>query len=136
MLCFHRMKQRRFMAASVVPPNSHKRAVIFQISVIMVMLLSLLRSATSLTQIHQIHAQILIHGLPLQTHLISKLIDLHSLDYARAVLDQTSSSSDFSWNSLIRAYTIHGSPRNSLFLYLKMLQSSAKPSTLLRTLLS
>ncbi|RVW51883.1 Pentatricopeptide repeat-containing protein [Vitis vinifera] len=94
----------------------------------MVMLLSLLRTATSLTQIHQIHAQTLIHGLPLQTHLIPKLIDLHSIDYARFVLDQTPSPTDFSWNSLIRAYTVHGSPQNSLFLYLKMLRSSTKPS--------
>ncbi|KAJ9692037.1 hypothetical protein PVL29_011235 [Vitis rotundifolia] len=36
------------------------------------------------------------------------------MDHARFILDQTPSPTDFSWNSLIRAYTLHDSPQNSL----------------------
>ncbi|KAK9288137.1 hypothetical protein L1049_016585 [Liquidambar formosana] len=92
------------------------------------MFLPLLRTSTSLTQIHQIHAQILIHGLPLQNHLLAKLADLNFIDYAHSVFDQIPSPTDFSWNSLIRGYTLRGSPHNSLFLYLEMLRSSIRPS--------
>ncbi|KAF8369504.1 hypothetical protein HHK36_022827 [Tetracentron sinense] len=92
------------------------------------MFLPLIRSSTSLTQIHQIHAQILVHGFPLHNHLLAKLVDLHSIDYARSIFDQIPSPTDFSWNAIIRGYTLDGSPHKSLFFYSKMLQDGVKPS--------
>ncbi|KAE8022609.1 hypothetical protein FH972_008394 [Carpinus fangiana] len=92
------------------------------------MFLSLLRSATSLTHLHQIHAQILVHGLPLQNQLLAKLVDLNFIDHARFVFDQTLPPTDFSWNTLIRGYTLQGSPLESLFLYLKMRREGVRPS--------
>ncbi|KAF5203834.1 Pentatricopeptide repeat-containing protein [Thalictrum thalictroides] len=92
-------------------------------------MIPLLRSSTNLTQIHQIHAQIIINGLlPLHSHLLGKLIDLRYLEYARFVFDQISSPTDYSWNSMIRCYTINGYPQDSLSLYLKMLQNDVNPS--------
>ncbi|RVX17001.1 Pentatricopeptide repeat-containing protein [Vitis vinifera] len=39
------------------------------------------------------------------------------MDHTRFILDQTPSPTDFSWNSLIRAYTLHDSPQNSKSLF-------------------
>lgn len=92
------------------------------------MFLPLIRSSSSLSQIHQVHAQILLHGLPLQNHLLDKLVDLNFIDYAQSVFNQIPSPSDFSWNSFIRGYTLHGSPQNSMFLYLEMHRGNNRPS--------
>ncbi|XP_058082380.1 pentatricopeptide repeat-containing protein At1g08070, chloroplastic-like [Magnolia sinica] len=90
--------------------------------------LPILFNSNSLTQIYQIHAQILIHALPLHNHLLSKLIDLRSIDYAQSVFDHMPSPNDYSWNSMIKAYTVNGPFGNSLSLYSQMLQQGVKPS--------
>ncbi|KAJ9686993.1 hypothetical protein PVL29_015731 [Vitis rotundifolia] len=61
---------------------------------------------------------IVIHGPSIQTCVISKLIGLNSIDYARFILDQTPSPTDFPWNSFIKADTLQDSSQNSLVLYL------------------
>ncbi|XP_057958911.1 pentatricopeptide repeat-containing protein At1g08070, chloroplastic-like [Malania oleifera] len=92
------------------------------------MFLQLLRGSTSVAQIHQLHAQILVHGISLQNHLLAKLVDLNSVDYARSVFDRIHSPSDFSWNSLIKGYIQDAIPQNSLILFLEMLRSGIRPS--------
>ncbi|MCL7038927.1 hypothetical protein MKW94_005981 [Papaver nudicaule] len=92
------------------------------------MFLNLLRSSGNLTQISQIHAQIIVNGLALHTQFLSKLIELQSVDYARAVFNQLPSPTDYSWNSMIRLYTVNGFPQHSLSLYSEMLKKDHKPS--------
>ncbi|KAI3951907.1 hypothetical protein MKW92_031010 [Papaver armeniacum] len=92
------------------------------------MFLNLLRSSSNLTQITQIHAQIIVNGIALHTHFLSKLIELRLVDYARAFFNQIPSPTDYSWNSMIRLYTLNGLPQNSISLYSEMLKNDCKPS--------
>ncbi|KAK9086718.1 hypothetical protein Syun_029112 [Stephania yunnanensis] len=94
-------------------------------------LLLLLRTSTNLHQIHQIHAQIILHNLPIQSHLLSKLADLRRLDYAQSIFNQITSPTDHSWNSIIKCHSlcIHSS-QNSLLFYTKMLTTHVRPTNL------
>ncbi|XXG80758.1 hypothetical protein AAC387_Pa09g1547 [Persea americana] len=93
------------------------------------LLLLLLRNSTSLSHILQIHTQILIHALPIHNHLLSKLVDLRiSVHYARSVFDQIPHPNDYSWTSIIKAYSLLGPFQNSLHFYSQMLRNSIKPT--------
>ncbi|KAI3853696.1 hypothetical protein MKW98_025213 [Papaver atlanticum] len=92
------------------------------------MFLNLLRSSSNLTQITQIHAQIIVNGIALHTHFLSKLIELRLVDYARVFFNQIPSPTDYSGNSMIRLYTLNGFPQKSISLYSEMLKNDYKPS--------
>ncbi|RZC47321.1 hypothetical protein C5167_040260 [Papaver somniferum] len=92
------------------------------------MFLNLLRSSTNVTQITQIHSQITVNGIALHSHFLSKLIELRLVDYARAFFNQIPSPTDYSWNSMIRLYTLNGFPQKSISLYSEMLKNDCKPS--------
>ncbi|KAI3878174.1 hypothetical protein MKX03_029417 [Papaver bracteatum] len=92
------------------------------------MFLNLLRSSSNLNQITQIHAQIIVNGIALHTHFLSKLIEIRLVDYARVFFNQIPSPTDYSWNSMIRLYTLNGFPQKSISLYSEMLKNDYKPS--------
>ncbi|KAF9603194.1 hypothetical protein IFM89_034527 [Coptis chinensis] len=88
---------------------------------------NLLNNSTHISKICQIHAQIVIHGLPLDSHLLETLIHLGNLDYASSVF-KISSPTDYSWNVMIKGYTLNASPHNSVFMYNEMLRNDVRAS--------
>ncbi|WOL16191.1 hypothetical protein Cni_G24973 [Canna indica] len=92
-------------------------------------LLGLLRRTAATAQAQQVHAQFLVRGLPLHNHLLSKLSELCSDDYALAVfLDLPSSPNDHSYASLIRAYAASGLFGRALASYSSMLRNGVQPT--------
>ncbi|KAF3793079.1 Pentatricopeptide repeat-containing protein [Nymphaea thermarum] len=81
---------------------------------------SLWRSCGTLKQITEsanIAAPVVVHGFPLQNHLLEKLADCRCMDFARVIFDRLHVVNDFSLNSMIKNYAINGLPENSILLY-------------------
>ncbi|KAK4802112.1 hypothetical protein SAY86_000315 [Trapa natans] len=81
----------------------------------------LLRKCTNYSQLKQTHAKITRNGLSQDQLLVRKLIGLYStygrVDYAALVFHQVDSPQTFTWNLMIRGYTLSGSSRQAILLY-------------------
>ncbi|KAF3773046.1 hypothetical protein EJ110_NYTH56137 [Nymphaea thermarum] len=79
-----------------------------------------------------IAAPVVVHGFPLQNHLLEKLADCRCMDYARSIFDPLHVVNDFSLNIMIKNYAINGRPENSILLhcllYCEMLENCIKQS--------
>ncbi|KAG6529547.1 hypothetical protein ZIOFF_011755 [Zingiber officinale] len=92
-------------------------------------LLGLVRRATTSSHARQVHAQIILCGLPLHNHLLCKLAELRSSDYALAVFRRLPSPpNDHAYASLIRAFSASGPFDFALSLYSRMLLEGVRPT--------
>ncbi|XP_010916776.1 putative pentatricopeptide repeat-containing protein At3g05240 [Elaeis guineensis] len=97
-------------------------------------IISLLRSCSKFEELIQIHAQMIRTRLIADTFFASRIIAFltapspqSSMVYARRVFDQIHQPNLFLWNSMIRGYTNHDSPRHALSLYKLMLRRGSSP---------
>ncbi|PKI79250.1 hypothetical protein CRG98_000370 [Punica granatum] len=93
--------------------------------------IALLRKCTSFNQLKQTHAKIIRNGLSQDQLLVRKLIGLCStygrMDYAALVFHQVETPHAFTWNLMIREYTISGSSRQAILLYNLMICEGYAP---------
>lgn len=86
-----------------------------------------LKKCYNFKQLKQVHGRIIRFGLTYDQLLVRKLIQLSSsygkMDYATLVFHQLNTPDTFTWNIMIRAYTISGFPRKALLLFKAMLSS-------------
>ncbi|KAK7290593.1 hypothetical protein RIF29_05125 [Crotalaria pallida] len=84
-----------------------------------------LNKCCNLKQLKQVHGRVIRFGLTHDQVLIRKLIQLSSsygkMDYATLLFDQLNTIDTFTWNVMIRAYTLSGSPQKALVLFKVML---------------
>lgn len=84
-----------------------------------------LQKCGNFNQLKQVHGRIIRFGLTYDQLLIRKIIELSSsygkMNYAIMVFDQLNTPDTFTWNVMIRAYTINGSPKMALLLFKAML---------------
>ena len=84
-----------------------------------------LQKCGNFKQLKQIHAKIIRFGLSSDQFLIRKLVYLCSsygkMDYATLLFHQIKYPDTFTWNAMIKAYTISGSPDHALLLFKLML---------------
>ncbi|XP_027352363.1 pentatricopeptide repeat-containing protein At3g26630, chloroplastic-like [Abrus precatorius] len=84
-----------------------------------------LQRCSNFKQLKQVHGRIIRFGLTYDQLLIRKLLQLSSsygkTNYATLVFDQLNAPDSFTWNVMIRAYTISGSPEKALLLFKAML---------------
>lgn len=109
-------------AFSSTPPNlkfGSKEALVF------------LQNCTNLKQLKQIHAKIIRCGHSHDQLLLRKLLHLCSsyreMDYASLLLDQIKAPDTFTWNVIIRAYTISGSHEQALLMFKLMVCQGLPP---------
>ena len=80
-----------------------------------------LQKCCNFKQLKQVHGRIIRYGLTNDQLLIRKLIQMSSsygkMDYATLVFDQLNAPDTFTWNVMIRAYTMSGSPQKALLLF-------------------
>lgn len=92
---------------------------------------ALLRKCTNFNQLKQIHTKITRSGLSQDQLLIRKLIGLYStysrVDYAALVFHQVEAPHTFTWNLMIREYTLSGSSRQAILLYNLMICGGFPP---------
>ncbi|KAL2327361.1 hypothetical protein Fmac_020788 [Flemingia macrophylla] len=90
-----------------------------------------LQKCTNLKKLKQVHGRIIRFGLTYDQLLIRKLIELSSsfgkLSYATMVFDQLNVPDTFTWNVMIRACSISGSPKMALLLFKAMLSQGFAP---------
>lgn len=91
-----------------------------------------LQNCTSFRQLKQIHAKIIRSGLSHDQLLLRKMIQFSStsgnMDYAALVFrHQIPSPLTFTWNLMIRAYTLNASPRQALLLFTLMTSRGFPP---------
>ncbi|TKY62942.1 Pentatricopeptide repeat-containing protein [Spatholobus suberectus] len=90
-----------------------------------------LQKCSNFKQLKQVHGRIIRFGLTYDQLLIRKLIQLSSsygkMNYATLVFDQLNAPDTFTWNVMIRAYTISGSPNMALLLFKVMLCEGFAP---------
>ncbi|XP_020206747.1 pentatricopeptide repeat-containing protein At3g26630, chloroplastic [Cajanus cajan] len=90
-----------------------------------------LQKCNNFKKLKQVHGRIIRFGLSYDQLLIRKLIELSStfgkLNYATMVFDQLNSPDTFTWNVMIRACTISGSPKMALLLFKAMLCQGLAP---------
>lgn len=93
-------------------------------------LLSLERG-TTFKQLKQIHAKIIRLGLSCDQLLIRRLLHLCSsygkMDYAAVLFRQIQDPFTFTWNLMIRAYTINGFSQQALLLFNLMISQGFQP---------
>ncbi|BAT84879.1 hypothetical protein VIGAN_04234600 [Vigna angularis var. angularis] len=91
----------------------------------------ILQKCSNFKQLKQVHGRIIRFGLIYDQLLMRKLIQFSSsygkLNYATLVFDQLNSPDTFTWNVMIRAYTISGSPKMALLLFKAMLCQGFAP---------
>ncbi|KAK7396022.1 hypothetical protein VNO78_16711 [Psophocarpus tetragonolobus] len=87
--------------------------------------LVLLNKCSSFKHLKQVHGKIIRFGLSYDQLLMRKLIQLSSsygkMNYATLVFDQLIAPDTFTWNVMIRAYTISGYPKMAILLFNAML---------------
>lgn len=90
-----------------------------------------LQNCTNFKHLKQIHAKIIRHGLSHDQLLIRRLLHLCSsfgkVDYATLVFHQIQCPLTFTWNLMIRAYTINGFSQQALILFRLMLSQGFQP---------
>ncbi|MED6219346.1 hypothetical protein PIB30_034969 [Stylosanthes scabra] len=83
-----------------------------------------LQKCSNFKHLKQVHGRIIRYGLTHDELLIRNLIQISSsygkLDYAKLVFEQLTSPETFTWNVMIRAYTMFGSPEKALILFTVM----------------
>ncbi|KAG4940346.1 hypothetical protein JHK87_044217 [Glycine soja] len=93
--------------------------------------LVLLQKCSNFKQLKQVHGKIIRFGLTYDQLLMRKLIQLSSsygkMKYATLVFDQLNAPDVFTWNVMIRAFTIGGSPKMALLLFKAMLCQGFAP---------
>ncbi|KAK7286507.1 hypothetical protein RJT34_21549 [Clitoria ternatea] len=93
--------------------------------------LMFLEKCSNFKQLKQVHGKIIRFGLTYDQLLIRKLVQLSSsygkLNYATLVFDQLNAPDAFTWNVMIRAYTISGSPEKGILLFKDMLCHGFEP---------
>ncbi|KAK7377746.1 hypothetical protein VNO80_03178 [Phaseolus coccineus] len=91
----------------------------------------ILQKCSNFKQLKQVHGRIIRFGLIYDQLLMRNLIQLSSsygkLNYATLVFDQIKAPDTFTWNVMIRAYTIGGSPKMVLLLFKAMLSQGFAP---------
>ncbi|XP_077242229.1 pentatricopeptide repeat-containing protein At4g19191, mitochondrial-like [Tasmannia lanceolata] len=84
--------------------------------------------------LQQIHARFILYGLHQNPTLSSKLIDTYAnlgyLDYSQSVFESVNDPNALLYTTVIRNFSIHGKPENSLFFYQQMLFKSMYPDEL------
>ncbi|GMN57352.1 hypothetical protein TIFTF001_026459 [Ficus carica] len=92
---------------------------------------TLLQKCTTFRQLKQIHAKIIRAGLSHDQLLLRKIINFCSshdhLEYAALVFHQIPSPLTFTWNLMIRAYTLNASSHQALLLYTFMMSRGFPP---------
>lgn len=93
--------------------------------------ISLLRKCSNFNQLKQTHAKITRKGLSQDQLLVRKLIGLYStygrVDYAALLFHQVEAPQTFTWNLVIREYTLSGSSRRAILLYNLMICEGFPP---------
>ncbi|KAG4912663.1 hypothetical protein JHK82_053253 [Glycine max] len=93
--------------------------------------LVLLKKCSNFKQLKQVHGKIIRYGLTYDQLLVRKLIQLSpsygKMKYATLVFDQLNAPDVFTWNVMIRAYTIGGSPKMAFLLFKAMLYQGFAP---------
>ncbi|KAL3517322.1 hypothetical protein ACH5RR_024224 [Cinchona calisaya] len=79
-------------------------------------------------RLREIHANTLRNGIDFTTFLLTKLIETLNFPYAHKLLDNIPNPTVFHYNKLIQAYSSHGSPRQSLSVYVNMLLKGFVPN--------
>ncbi|XP_058080744.1 putative pentatricopeptide repeat-containing protein At3g05240 [Magnolia sinica] len=94
---------------------------------------SLLAKCTFIKELKQIHAHIIQIGYLKEIVTAGKLIafcatsHMGDLCHAQLVFDQIAEPNRFLWNSLIRGYSNSSNPRESIFLYSRMMGAGFTP---------
>ncbi|XP_061372386.1 pentatricopeptide repeat-containing protein At3g26630, chloroplastic-like [Gastrolobium bilobum] len=90
-----------------------------------------IQKCSNFKQLKQVHGRITRFGLTYDQLLIRKIIQLSScfgkMNYATLVFDQLNAPDTFTWNVMIRAYSISGSPEKALLLFKAMLCQGFSP---------
>jgi pentatricopeptide repeat protein len=90
-----------------------------------------LQKCTTFKQLKQIHAKIVRHGLSQDQLLTRRLLHLCSsyrkMDYATLLFHQIKGPLTFTWNLMIRAYTINGCSQQALLLFNLMISQGFLP---------
>lgn len=93
--------------------------------------LLLLQNCTSFNHLKLVHGKIIRNALSANQLLVRKLIHLCSsygrLDYAALLFHQVQEPHTFTWNFMIRTYTIHGYSMKALLLYNLMIRRGFPP---------
>lgn len=93
----------------------------------------LLQNCTSFNHLKLVHGKIIRNALSANQLLVRKLIHLCSsygrLDYAALLFHQVQEPHTFTWNFMIRTYTIHGYSLKALLLYNLMIRRGFPPDS-------
>lgn len=94
--------------------------------------LCLLHKCADFKQLKQIHAHIICNGLSHDHTVLTNLLRLCSsygkMEYAAKVFDDMPDPHlSFTWNIMIRAYTVNNCPRQAVLLYNRMICSGVRP---------
>ncbi|WCJ40287.1 Tetratricopeptide repeat (TPR)-like superfamily protein [Euphorbia peplus] len=93
--------------------------------------LILLHNCSNFTHLKLVHAKIIRHCLVNDQLLIRKLLHLcfsyDKFDYAALVFHQIQNPQTFTWNFMIRGYTINGNSRDAILLYNLMISNGFPP---------
>ncbi|GFP88203.1 pentatricopeptide repeat-containing protein at5g08510 [Phtheirospermum japonicum] len=81
-----------------------------------------------MNQLKQIQAHTLRHGTDFTKYLITKLLEIPNLNYARKVFDETPHPPLFLYNKLIQAYSSRGPRSHCLSLYSQLLNQCLSPN--------
>ncbi|KAL0924771.1 hypothetical protein M5K25_005628 [Dendrobium thyrsiflorum] len=104
-----------------------------QLSVLSHPIISLLERCQTLAQLKQIQTQMVLSGLISESLAASRLVafcaisDSADLDYGSLLLLNLKNPNIFSWNVAIRGYSDSARPKESIFLYKRLLRSAAQP---------
>ncbi|KAG5251994.1 pentatricopeptide repeat-containing protein [Salix suchowensis] len=93
--------------------------------------LLLLQNCTNFNHLRLVHGKIIRNALSSNQLLVRKLIHLCSsygrLDYAALLFDQVQEPHTFTWNFMIRTYTVHGYSLKALLFYNLMIRRGFPP---------
>ncbi|XP_020580186.1 pentatricopeptide repeat-containing protein At2g22410, mitochondrial [Phalaenopsis equestris] len=125
-----RILSLNFCGSSLVKILKFKTA---KFSILSHPIISLLERCQTLAQLKQIQTQMVLSGLISDSLAASRLVafctisDSADLDYGSLLLLNLKNPNTFSWNVAIRGYSDSARPKESIFLYKRLLRSTAQP---------